>query len=57
MGGLTSMRNVDIHQCDHIFTHPPFFVNAWLMSNSLFFFESPNLSLRDKSNHSSEHLL
>ncbi|MBT2736095.1 hypothetical protein [Bacillus sp. ISL-7] len=38
------MRNVDIHQCYHILTHPPISVSDWLVGYKSFFSKVPVLS-------------
>ncbi|MBT2724434.1 hypothetical protein [Bacillus sp. ISL-46] len=38
------MSNVDIHQCDHILTHIPIYVNDWLVGYKSFFSMGPFLS-------------
>ena len=38
------MRNVDIHQCDHILTHLPISSGEWLMGCKSFFSKGPVLS-------------
>jgi hypothetical protein len=38
------MSNVDIHQCDHIFTHLPISVSDWLVGYKSFFSNGPVLS-------------
>jgi hypothetical protein len=38
------MRNVDIHQCDHILTHIPIIVSDWLVGCKSFFSKGPVLS-------------
>jgi hypothetical protein len=43
-GRVTSMRYVDIHQCDHILNHPPISVRDWLVGYKSFFSIGPVLS-------------
>jgi hypothetical protein len=38
------MRNVDIHQCDHILTHLPISSGEWLVGFKSFFSTGPVLS-------------